>query len=143
MKSHVVPRPRIRERLTVVRFCGEERVSIVAFAEDYGDRRGKLVGLCGNLKKVMTEEGFLTTYQDFFANVLKNGDATREAGTRVRKGMQELKRLLKDVRKEVQAMKNNQRMIHNRNQCISVRWRSLKTLQFGTKHSQKVQDVQE
>jgi DNA-binding protein HU-beta len=80
--------------------------SIVAFADDYGDRRGKLVGLCGNLRKVITEEGFLATYQDFFANVLKNGDATRGAGTRVRKGMQELKRLLRDIRKEVQAMKN-------------------------------------
>lgn len=68
---------------------------------------GRIEGLCGNLRLLV--DGIFDDYVSFFGAIGNLKDGTEAAGTRVRKGMQELKSLSQDIRVEVQNMKNNGR----------------------------------
>lgn len=77
-----------------------------SLAEEWGSY-GSIDSLCGNLGPLVDE--ILDDYVSFFGAIGNLKDGTVAVGTRVRKGMQELKSLSQDIRDEVQNMKNDGR----------------------------------
>ncbi len=55
------------------------------------------------MKRLEELKNFLDTLQDDFRKFFEHGN--QAAGTRVRKGMQQLKKMASDIRNEVQSLK--------------------------------------